>query len=79
MARPTDSADADPQVVRAAEPFDTFYTREYPQMVAACGTSEVGGVLISICYLGLVAGLGLGNGRSGIRPASGESRLTDPR
>ena len=34
MARPTDSADADPQLVRAAEPFDTFYTREYPQMVS---------------------------------------------
>ncbi len=34
MARPTDSADADPQVVRAAEPFDTFYTREFPQMVS---------------------------------------------
>ncbi|MCZ6462262.1 MAG: sigma factor [Actinobacteria bacterium] len=34
MARPTDSADADPQVVRTAELFDTFYTREYPKMVS---------------------------------------------
>ncbi len=34
MARPSDWVDADPQVVRAAEPFDTFYMREFPQMVS---------------------------------------------
>ena len=34
MRRPTGSGDAEAQVVRAAEPFDTFYRREYPQMVS---------------------------------------------
>ncbi len=34
MLRPAGSADGEPQVVRAAEPFDTFYRREYPQMVS---------------------------------------------
>jgi RNA polymerase sigma-70 factor (ECF subfamily) len=34
MRRPEESADAEPQIVRAAEPFDAFYVREYPQMVA---------------------------------------------
>ncbi len=34
MLRPAGAADAEPQVVRGAEPFDAFYVREYPQMVA---------------------------------------------
>ncbi len=34
MASPTGPTDAKPQIVRATEPFDSFYRREYPQMVS---------------------------------------------
>ncbi len=34
MPSPAGPTDAEPQIVRAIEPFDAFYRREYPQMVS---------------------------------------------